>query len=69
VPAFGDEAHDFTLAIVRSIAKRGFAAHFRATRFQRQRVMKNAELLLFESMRRGALAACNVTGSGHWMAI
>jgi hypothetical protein len=33
-PAFGDEAHDFTLAIVRSIAKRGFAAHFRATGFQ-----------------------------------
>jgi len=31
--------------------------------------MKNAELLLLESMRRRALAACNVTGSGHAMAI
>src|SRR5438876_1105140 len=53
---FRDEAHDFALAVVWSVAKSGFAAHLRTTGFQRQRVMENAELLLLESMRRVVLA-------------
>jgi hypothetical protein len=62
---FSNEAHDFALALVRSVAQRGFATHFRAAGLQRKRVMEHAQLLLLEWSGSCELATCNLAGDRH----
>lgn len=61
-----DEAHDFSLPLMGSIAESRLAAHFRATALNRKREVKNANLLLFrQGWRRVVLASRNFARCGH----
>lgn len=61
-----DEAHDFSLPLVGSIAERSLTAHLRATALNRKREVKNANLLLFrQGWRRVVLASRNFARCGH----
>jgi hypothetical protein len=62
---FGDEAHDFTLALMRRVAEGGFAAHGGAAGFERQSEMQNADAMLGESRGRIVLATCGLATSSH----
>ena len=59
------KSHDLALPLVRRIAQRGFAAHRGAARFQRQREMQNADLVLGESRRRVVLASRSLATCAH----
>jgi hypothetical protein len=62
---FGDEAHDFALALMRRVAESGFAAHGGAAGFQRQSEMQNANAVLGECRGRVVLASCGLATSSH----
>jgi hypothetical protein len=62
---FGDEAHDFALALMRRVAQRGFAAHGGAAGFERQSEMQNADAVLGEGRRRIVLATCGLATCSH----
>jgi len=64
-PVFGDEPHDFALAVLRGVAQRRFPPHLCATGFQGKREVQHAELLLGESRRRFVLASRDLAGSSH----
>ena len=62
---FGDEAHDFALALMRRVPESGFAAHGGAAGFERQSEMQNANAVLGESRGRIVLATCGLATSSH----
>ena len=62
---FGDEAHDFTLALMRCVAQRSFATHCGAAGLQRQGEMQNANAVLGEGRWRIVLATCGLATSSH----
>lgn len=62
---FGDEAHDFALALMRRVAESGFAAHGGTAGFERQSEMQNADAVLGEGRGRIVLASCGLATSSH----
>lgn len=62
----GDEAHDLSLPLMRSVAQSRFAAHLCAASFDGEREMQNANLLLVrEGWRRVVLASRYFARCGH----
>jgi hypothetical protein len=64
--AFRDKSHDVPLPVVRGITQRRLPPHLRATRFNRQREMQHADLLLLgQRRRRVVLASCYFARYSH----
>jgi hypothetical protein len=64
-PIFRDEAHDFALAILGSIAERRLPAHLRAAGLQREREVQDAKPLVRDGLRRFVLATRNLARRSH----
>ena len=62
---FGDEFHNFALAVVRSVSQCGLAAHAGALVFHGQSEMQYAELILGERRRHFGFASLDFASDGH----
>ena len=62
---FGDETHDFALAILGRIAKGRLPAHLSAAGFYGQREVEYTELLFGECRRRVVLASRDLARCSH----
>jgi hypothetical protein len=64
--AFRDKPHDVALPFVRRVSQGRFPAHLRAARFNRQREVQHAHLLLLgKRRRRVVLASCYFARYSH----
>lgn len=61
----GDKHHDLPLPFVRRVAQRRFSTHLRATRFQRQRKMQQAQTVLGDRGWSVVFATGDLAGGGH----